>query len=164
MRCTNTHTHAWLFIHKHTVHIAFYILHVSFFGFHSHFQSQTHTYLWLFTCHWGQRVMINLAVIFIPLHHLSVIMGETANDSRVRLNWSVLHCNLNVAFLGSPLSVSPLLPWLPLKSLLCPFVAKLLVFPPAASLCVMTQALTWGKCRHSLHKLSEFYSDTSHGV
>lgn len=58
-----------------------------------------------------------------------------------------------MAFLGSPLSVSPLLPWLLVKSLFCPFVAKLFFFPPKAPLCVMTQALTWGKCRHLSHTL-----------
>lgn len=36
--------------------------------------------------------------------------------------------------------------------------------PQVASLCVMTQALTWGKCRHSSHKLSQRYSDSSHGA
>lgn len=84
--------------------------------------------------------------LFIPLHHLPVITGETASDSRVRLNRSVLRCNLNAAFLGSPLSVSPLLPWLPVKSLLCLFVAKLCVFlflPQGVFVCNDA-----GKCRH----------------
>lgn len=39
--------------------------------------------------------------------------GETANDNNVTLKGSALRRNLT-AFLGSTLSVSPLLPWLPL--------------------------------------------------
>ncbi len=99
-------------------------------GFHPLFQSQTYTYLWLFTCHGSQLLMIHPTVIFIPLHHLAVIMGETANNSRVRLNGSVLRCNLNVAFLGSPLSVSPLLPWLPVKSFALSLCGQTLFFSP----------------------------------
>lgn len=98
-----------------------------------------HTYLWPLKCHGRQLLMIP------PTSHCSfpcitslLSRGETASDSRVRLNRSVLRCNLNAAFLGSPLSVSPLLPWLPVKSLLCLFVAKLCVFLffPPRRLCV----------------------------
>lgn len=63
------------------------------------------------------------------------------------------------AFLGSPLSVSSLLPWLPVKSLLClslcaqtPFF-----FPPPSSpkapLCEMTQAIAWWNRRRLLRQL-----------
>lgn len=98
-----------------------------------------HTYLWPLKCRGRQLLMIP------PTSHCSfpcitslLSRGETASDSRVRLNRSVLRCNLNAAFLGSPLSVSPLLPWLPVKSLLCLFVAKLCVFLffPPRRLCV----------------------------
>lgn len=106
-----------------------------------------HTYLWPLKCHGRQLLMIP------PTSHCSfpcitslLSRGETASDSRVRLNRSVLRCNLNAAFLGSPLSVSPLLPWLPVKSLLCLFVAKLCVFlffPQGVFVCNDA-----GKCRH----------------
>lgn len=79
---------------------------------------------------------------------------ETESDS-VRLKGSVLRCNLTVAFLGSPLSVSSLLPWLPVKSMLCLFVTKLFFFFPLRRLCVKWRRLMHeGKCWHLLHKLS----------
>lgn len=53
--------------------------------------------------------------------------GETTNDNNVRLKGGALRRNLK-AFLGSALSVAPLLPWLPVKSFLCPFVAKFFCF------------------------------------
>lgn len=53
--------------------------------------------------------------------------GKTTNDNEVRIKGSALRCNL-IAFLGSPLSVSSLLPWLPVKSFLCLFVATFFYF------------------------------------
>lgn len=60
--------------------------------------------------------------------------GETTNDNNVRLKRGASRRNLT-AFLGSALSVAPLLPWLPVKSFLCLFVAKFFcfVFPSKTS-------------------------------
>lgn len=54
------------------------------------------------------------------------LRATTVRDSK----GSVLRCNLTASFLGSPLSVSMLLPWLPVKSLLYLFVPKFCPPPP----------------------------------
>lgn len=106
-------------------------LFLSLSSFHSPFQSQTHTYIPV-AVYVPQKPTFNDSQSFLfPCIALSVMVGGgTANDNYVRLKGSVLRCNLTVAFLGSPLSVSPLLPWLPVKSLLCLFVAKFFFFLP----------------------------------
>ena len=105
--------------------------HVS--SFCSSNQSQTCTYLWLFVCRRGQVLMIWPVVIIIPLHRPFVIV-EGRGGLRLTTVWdskgSVLRCNLTASFLGSPLSLPTLLPWLPLQSLLYVFVPKFCPPPP----------------------------------
>lgn len=106
--------------------------------------SFTHTHQQLFTCRRSQLQMSHRRITPIRLHHLCAIT-ETGNDRHLRLNESVLCCNHNMAFLGSPLSAFPLLLWLLEKSLHCPFVAKCSTLPlapppPKRRLCVCDDA------------------------
>ena len=104
--------------------------------------------------------MTHPSVILIPLHHFPVIMTETGIDRRLRWYGRVSWCNQNIAFLGSPLSAIPLLPWLLVKSLHCPFLIKI---PPPFPL-PKRRLCGWWRKHFGEAKLSHARSGNAHGV
>lgn len=99
--------------------------------------SITDAFPWLFLFQrdrHAQLLMIQPTDISSPNITTHLSEGETTNNNNVRLKGGALRRNLT-AFLGSALSVAPLLPWLPIKSFLCLFVAKFfcLFFPSKTS-------------------------------